>query len=374
MRMRAAVLHEVGKPLVLQDITLDPPRAGEVLVRVRAAGICHSDLHYATGQIPRPVPLLLGHEGAGEIVQTGADVTSVRSGDHVVLTFLPSCGRCRWCATGEPTLCELSARLRDGTMLDGTRRLHTLDGRDIDNLLFIGAFAEYAVVPEASVVRVPDDVAWQELCLFGCAFTTGFGSATRAVPLGAGDTVAVVGCGGVGLACIEGAALAGAAQIIAVDVQAANLDRARRFGATDTVRAGGDVLSVVRQISELTGGLGVDYAFEFVGGAAAPDTIATAYHAARKGGTVCIGGLAAASLSELPISPLALVTGRKTIRGVLFGNTSFRVDIGRYVDLHRRGRLKVAELISRTLPLEDINEGIQEVLDGGSVARVVVVP
>jgi len=266
MRMKAAVLYEVRQPLVIEEVELDPPKAGEVLVKMEATGVCHSDLHYYTGDIPRDMPLVLGHEGAGVVQEVGEGVTSVQPGDHVVMSFLPSCGRCKYCQSGHPVLCELSANLRSGGLLDGTRRLHKPDGTDINHFLFVSTFAEYSVVPEASVIPMPKEAPLEKLCLLGCGFTTGFGSATNGLHIKPGESVVVIGCGGVGLSAIQGAAISGGT-VIAVDVHEQKLDMARKFGAAHTVLNRGDNKAVLKEIQRITGGEGADYSIESVGAA-----------------------------------------------------------------------------------------------------------
>jgi S-(hydroxymethyl)glutathione dehydrogenase/alcohol dehydrogenase len=195
MRIKAAVLNELGAPLTVEEVELDPPKAGEVLVKLKATGICHSDVSVFTGHIPTAIPIILGHEGAGEIVEVGEGVTRVRPGDHVLLTYLPACGRCRWCHIGRPNLCDLGAHLRDGTMLDGTARHHRVsDGSDLHSWLFISTFGEYTVAPEASLVVVPNHVPLEKICLFGCGFTTGFATVTNKLHIRPGETITIIGC------------------------------------------------------------------------------------------------------------------------------------------------------------------------------------
>ena len=210
MKMKAAVLYGVKEPLVVETVELDPPKAGEVLVKMVATGICHTDIHRFTGDALVDYPVVLGHEGAGIVKEVGEGVTRVKSGDHVVLTFLPSCGQCRWCHNGQPTLCDLGALLRTGKMLDATTRLHrATDGSDINSFLFNSTFAEYTVVPDASLVPVASHLPLERICLFGCGFTTGFGTATRKLQIQPGETVTIIGCGGLGLAAIQGAVMSG---------------------------------------------------------------------------------------------------------------------------------------------------------------------
>ncbi len=371
MRMQAAVLNAVNTPLEIEEVELDAPQAGEVLVRMVATGVCHSDVHYIVGENARELPLILGHEGAGIVESVGPGVTNAAQGDHVILTFLPSCGKCRWCQSGHPVLCDLGKVLRNGTMPDGTRRLRKPDGTEINNFLFVSTFAEYTVVPATSVVRVPKAAPLERVCLLGCGFTTGFGTATNAIHITPGESVTVIGCGGLGLAAIQGAALSGAGQIIAVDLHEGKLALAKRFGATDTI-VGRDNAETLAQIMALTGDLGTDYALEFVGGGATPKTAELAFNAIHKGGTMVFAGLAPDNITSMPISPKLLMTQQKRVVGALFGDSQFRSDVPRYVDLYLQGRINLDDMVSREIALADINDAVQEVIAGDKVARQVI--
>ena len=371
MKMSAAVLREVSAPLSFESVELDPPQSGEVLVRLRASGVCHSDVHYWQGHIARHLPIILGHEGTAEVMETGPGVSAFRPGDRVVLAFLPSCGRCPACLNGRSVFCEVSARLRDGTMPDGTHRIRDAAGSPIDTLLFVSSFAEYSVVPEASLVRLPDNVGWEQGALFGCGFTTGFGAVTRGIRVEVGDSVLVIGCGAVGLAAICGAAMAGASSVVAVDTHQPSLDAAVAVGATHTIlTAISD--EIVDTVLSLTGGVGADWALESVGGAAAPSTIDAAFRSVRRGGTLAVLGLANDQLKTLPISPLALVTSGRTVRGVLFGNTNLRADIPRYLAMMSSGRLDMAGFVGGIRPFSEVNEVMASVNEGTSVGRTVL--
>lgn len=373
MQARAAVLYEPGKPLVVETIEIDPPKANEVMVKMVATGVCHSDLHYYTGDIQREMPIILGHEGAGIVEQVGPGVTSVEPGDHVILTFLPSCGRCRWCHSGEPTLCDLGAKLRTGMMLDDTRRLRRAsDGLPLNNFLLVSTFSEYSVTPEASVLKVPNHLPLEKICLFGCGFTTGFGAATNTVSIKPGDTVTVIGCGGLGLAAIQGAKLSGAEKIIAVDVHEQKLDMARKMGATHGVVNRHNVRDTVQEIHEITHGVGTDYTMEFVGFDQTPETADIAFKALRKGGTMLLVGVARDSIKTIPITPADLTHWQKTIQGVLFGDAKFRTDIPRYIELFEKGDINLDDMVTKELALDDINEAFQTVLAGDKVARQVI--
>ena len=373
MRMKAAVLYEVNEPLVIEEIELDPPKSGEILIKLAATGVCHSDVHYYTGDVPRELPIILGHEGAGIVEQVGEGVTSVQPGDHVVLTFLPSCGRCRWCHTGHPNMCDLGAKLRTGKYLDDTYRHHRAsDGRDINSFLFISTYGEYTISPEASVLKVPDYLPLERLCLLGCGFTTGFGAATNAAHIKPGETVTIVGCGGLGLAAVQGAALSGAGKIIAVDVHEAKLSMAKQFGATHTIVNRHNWKEVVEEIHEITWGVGTDYSFEFVGSDQTDETVKICYEGLRKGGTLFMVGVGRVSKKTLPIGPTNFSLWRKKLQGVLFGDAQFRVDIPRYIDLYQQGQIKLDEMVTQEFRLEEINTCFQNLLDGSKMARQVI--
>ncbi|MBI3993261.1 MAG: Zn-dependent alcohol dehydrogenase [Candidatus Lambdaproteobacteria bacterium] len=373
MKMKAAVMYEPRKPMVVEVVELDPPKAGEVLVKMSATGICHSDLHFFAGDVPTPVPVILGHEGAGVVQDVGAGVSSVKKGDKVVLSFFPSCGVCRFCLGGQPMLCDVGSASPLGTMPDGTRRVHRVqDGSDINNFSMISTFAEYTVAPEFSVIKVDAQAPLEKLCLLGCGFTTGFGSVTNAIHIRPGDTVTCIGCGGVGLSAIQGAALSGASKIIAVDVHESKLALAKKFGATHAVLSRGDVRADVKEIRAITDGLGSDYALELVGGAHMDTTAAIGYRAIRKGGTLCLVGIGATSIKALPIDPLSMVMLNKTVKGVFYGQAQVKGDIPRYYELYKAGKINLDDMVSKEMRLEDINAGFEAVIRGDEVVRQVI--
>ncbi len=372
MRMKAALLRAPNEPMIIEEVELDPPGAGEVLVKMTATGVCHSDLHVITGDLPRPFPVVLGHEGAGIIEAIGTGVTMVKPGDHVVLTYLPACGKCRWCHTGQPNMCDLGALLRTGKMLDGTSRMRTTDGEEISNFLFVSTWAEYSVVPEASLVPVPEHVPLEKVCLLGCGFTTGFGAATNAVHIRPGETVTIVGCGGLGLAAVQGARMSSAGKIIAVDLHPEKLEMAKKFGATHTVLNNHDPDAAVAEIMDITWGLGTDFSFEFVGFDQAMETLDIAFRALRKGGTMSLCGVGSAKFEEMPFDPYVLTLWRKKVQGVLFGDAQFKTDIPRYIQLYEEGRIDLDGIITKELRLEDINTAVDNVIAGNKVARQVI--
>ena len=363
MDINAAVLYEANTPLVVEPVRLDDPKAGEVLVRIAAAGVCHSDYHVMKGEWTPPLPIVLGHEAAGTVERVGAGVGRVRPGDRVILNFRPNCGWCAYCSRGEPVLCN-GADSERWLLFDGTARLHTTAGQDLNHFARTASFAEYAVVPESGAVPVRDDVPFDTAALIGCSVMTGVGAVINTARVEAGSSVLVIGCGGVGLNCIQGAVLAGAERIIAVDLKANKLEYARQFGATDVLDASeGDTAA---RVLELTGG-GVDYAFEAIGFS---KTIVDCYESTRLGGTTVVVGMAPED-DMMTIPALSLPRTEKVLRGSWYGSARPWLDLPKMVELYMGGRLQVDPLVSRTYPLDEINEAY-EALDRGDVARSVL--
>lgn len=374
MRIKAALLREMGattpyaksRPLVITELELDGPGRGEVLIRIRAAGLCHSDLSVINGNRPRPMPMAIGHEAAGEVVELGEGVDDLVVGDHVVLAFVPSCGHCLPCAEGRPALCEPGAAANGkGTLLSGGIRLHEED-RDhpIHHHLGCSAFADHAVVSRRSIVRIDKGLPFAHAALFGCAVLTGVGAVVNTAKVQAGQTTVVIGLGGVGLAALLGALSAGASQVVAVDLSDAKLAIARELGATATVNAAdADAVDAVRR---LTNG-GADFAFEFAGSARA---LESAYAMTRRGGTTVTAGLPAPT-AALPVNIVSLVAEERTLKGSYIGTCVPVRDIPRYIALHTSGRLPVDRLLSGTIGLTEINEGFDR-LQRGDVIRLVV--
>ena len=372
MRIKAAVLRRMGveapyaetKPLSIETVELDPPGREEVLVRIGAAGLCHSDLSVINGDRPRPLPMALGHEAAGVVEEVGEGVRDLARGDHVVMVFMPSCGHCLPCAEGRPALCEPGAAANGaGTLLSGARRLHC-DGADVNHHLGCSAFAEYAVVSRRSVVKIDPELPLEEAALFGCAVLTGVGAVVNTARVPAGASVAVVGLGGVGLASLLGAVAAGARRIVAVDLSDEKLGLARQLGATDTVNARDP--DAAEQAREATGG-GVEFAFEMAGSIRALDL---AYKITRRGGTTVTAGLPPPD-AALPLPVVNLVGEERTVKGSYIGTCVPMRDIPRYVELYRRGRLPVDRLMSGRLALEEINEGFDRLHEGKAVRQVI---
>ena len=362
--MRAAVLTEVNKPLQILDLEQEGPKAGEVRVQVKAAGVCLSDYHIMNGDWPLPLPMVLGHEAAGVVVELGQGVHHVRKGDHIIFSFRPQCGRCLYCSIGRSILCDGHASPRWG-MLDGTYRLKR-NGQDIYQMARIGTFSEKVVCPAEMLVPIRKEMPWPQAALMGCCVPTGVGAVTRCAGVEAGASVLVIGCGGVGLNVVQGARLAGAGIILAADLLDSKLAYAKDFGATHTINAKSE--NVVDRARELTQGRGVDYAFDAIGGEA---TTLQIVEAIRPGGTAIIVGMAALNV-RAPITPYNMALQEKAIKGTMYGSVRPNIDFPKLVDLYLDGRLKIDELISRKYKLEDINEGLTA-LRTGQVARGVVV-
>jgi len=362
--MKAAVFHHPHEPLSLEELELLPPQRNEVTVRMAATGVCHSDLHFIDGVLPHPAPAVLGHEGAGVVEGVGEGVTYVQPGDHVILSFIPSCGQCPYCVAGRPNLCTAGNRAAArGTLLDGTTRLRR-DGQEVYHMTCTACFAERAVVPESGVIKIREEMPLDRASLIGCGVMTGVGAVINTARVQAGSVVAVIGCGGVGLNVVQGAALAGAAKIIAIDLSDYKLELAQQFGATHAVNAAGDpdVPGAVRRLSPG----GADYAFEVIG---RPETMRQAYDATRRGGMTVVVGLAPAD-AELSI-PAGSLMQEKVLTGSSYGGARPRIDMPKLVDLYLAGRLKLDELISRRYPLDGINEAFQALRDG-EVARSII--
>ena len=375
MKIRAAVLDKMGaeppyaksKPLRIVELDLDPPGRSEVLVRVVAAGLCHSDLSVINGDRPRPMPMALGHESAGIVEQLGEDVTDLAVGDHVVMVFMPSCGHCIPCAEGRPALCEPGAVANGaGTLLSGKRRLHC-DGADINHHLGVSGFATHCVVSRRSVVKVDPDLPLDEAALFGCAVLTGVGAVVNTGRMQPGETAAVIGLGGVGLSSVLGAVASGARQIIAIDLSDEKLGLARQIGATHTVNARD--ADAAEQVREMSGG-GVDFAFEMAGAVRAMEL---AYKITKRGGTTITAGLPPPGAAlALPI--VQLVAEERTVKGSYIGTCVPTRDIPRFVALYRAGKLPVDRLMSGKLALDDINEGFDRLHEGKAVRQVIEFP
>jgi len=369
---RAAVLRSMGaahpyadsRPLSVETVTLDPPGPGEVLVAIKAAGLCHSDLSVINGDRPRPLPMALGHEAAGIVEALGDGITDLAVGDHVVMVFMPSCGHCNPCAEGRPALCEPGAAANGkGELLSGGKRIHH-EGQDLNHHLGCSAFADRAVVSRRSLVKVDPELPLDEAALFGCAVLTGVGAVVNTAGIRAGQSAVVVGLGGVGLASVLGALASGASPVVAVDLSEDKLALARTLGPVQTVNAADP--DAVEQVRILTNG-GADFVFEMAGSVRALDA---AWRMTRRGGTTVTAGLPPPD-AALPVNVVSLVGEERTLKGSYIGTCVPSRDIPRYVALYRQGRLPVDRLMSGKIPLEQINEGFDR-LHAGQVVRQIV--
>lgn len=364
--MKAAVLYEKHQPLVVEELSLEGPRQGEALVKLAASGFCRSDLDVMDGSREQPLPIVLGHEGAGTVVEVGPGVTYAKPGDHVVLSVKISCSHCSYCVRGQHHLCGLTYEKdpRRGGLMDGTTRMRNKQGRDVHHFIGVSSFGEYTVVPEDSLVIVREDAPLDVVALIGCGVSTGVGAAMHTAKVQPGSTVVVFGTGGVGLNVVQGAALAGAMTIIGVDINDPKLERARQFGATHVVNAASeDMQDAVR---EITRGEKADYAFEVIG---SPETINQAIHTTRRGGvTVFIGSTADGA--QLTVDPRFLNPDR-VLMGCTYGSCNPRTDMPRFVDLYMEGKLKLDELITQRFSLEQINAAFDAMISGEGARNII---
>jgi S-(hydroxymethyl)glutathione dehydrogenase/alcohol dehydrogenase len=367
MKTKAAVLRGPGQDWEVLELNLDPPKDHEVLIRFVAAGLCHSDDHLRTGDMPSRYPIVGGHEGAGVVEEVGPGVSRVKPGDHVVCSFIPSCGTCRWCSTGQQNLCDLGATLLDGCLPDGTYRFHH-DGEDIGGMCMLGTFSQYAVISEHSCVTIDDDLPLDRAVLVGCGVPTGWGSAVYAAGVQAGETVVIYGVGGIGINAVQGARHAGARNVVAVDPVAFKRDFAEEVGATHSVATAQEAQDLVLQ---LTRGVGADNAIVTVG-VVKEDVVESAFNTIRKGGTVTLTGLGNIMEKTIHLSGTMLTLFQKRIQGTLFGSANPMYDIRKMLELYRTGDIKLDELVTQTYRLEDISQGYRDLLDGKNIRGVIV--
>lgn len=356
---KAAVLNGVNETVSVEPIEIRDPRPGEVLVRMGAAGVCHSDLHAVQGNLPMPLPCVLGHEGAGTVEAVGAGVSRVAPGDHVVLNWVPYCGSCWYCTSGRMYLCETG--FVRALASEALRR----NGTGVNQLAGVGAMAEAALVPESACIPIDADIPFDRACLIGCGVMTGVGAVINTARVQPGESVAVFGVGGVGLNVVQGAAIAGAEPIVAVDMNEKKLDLARQLGATHAVNAGS--ADAVSAIQDLTGGRGVDYAFEVIG---RPEVVMQAFLAVRRGGKAVVVGLPGPA-DMVSVPGMLLPLAEKSLLGSLYGSANMARDVPRLVRLYRAGRLKLDELVSRRYSLAQVNEAFAA-LEKGEVVRGVI--
>jgi S-(hydroxymethyl)glutathione dehydrogenase/alcohol dehydrogenase len=367
MKARAAVAWESGKPLVIEEVQVDGPRSGEVLLEIKATGVCHTDAYTLSGKDPEGIfPAIMGHEGGAIVVEVGKDVASVKAGDHVIPLYIPECGECKFCQSGRTNLCgRIRATQGRGVMPDGSARF-SVNGKTVFHYMGTSTFSEYTVVPEIALAKINPSAPLDKVCLLGCGVTTGIGAVLNTAKVKAGSTAAVFGLGGIGLSVIQGLVLAEAARIIAVDVNAKKFEMAKLLGATDFINPSDHGRPVQEVIVDLTDG-GVDYSFECIGNV---KTMRAALECCHKGwGESVIIGVAAAG-EEISTRPFQLVTGR-VWRGTAFGGVKGRSQLPAYVERYLSGEIKIDPMITYTLPLEKINHAFDLLHEGKSIRAVI---
>ena len=367
MKTRAAVLREVGAAWNVEEIELDDPRTGEILVKTLAAGMCHSDEHAHDGTMPAPMPLIGGHEGAGEVIGLGPGVTEFEIGDHISCSFIPSCGKCTWCARGQQNLCDLGAKLMDPGMIDGTFRHHDADGNDLTPLLKLGTFAEHMVLSVDSAIKIQKDVPPGPAALVSCGVTTGYGSAVYRAEVTAGDTVVVVGCGGLGTAAIQGAKIAGAKNVVAIDPSEFKRESAMEFGATHSAASVDEAMEMVGAMTE---GVMADSTI-LTPGTLTGDFIAPAQFITRKGGTIVATAVAPIEQMDVTMNLFMFSMMNQELKGCLFGSSAPRKEIPHLLSMYQAGQLKLDEMITTTYTLDQVNEGFQDMLDNKNIRGVI---
>jgi len=372
MRTRAAILRERNKPWSVEEIELDPPKAGEVLVKLHASGMCHSDEHLLTGDLaggaPEP-PVIGGHEGAGVVLEVGEGVTGLAPGDHVVFGFVPACGRCQWCVTGHSNVCDNAASFVSGRQIsDGTARHHSLDGEDLALMCLLGTFAEHTVVHESSCVKIDPNWPLEKACLLGCGVVTGWGSAVYAGEVKPGEYVAVVGAGGIGANAIQGARAAGARAIVAIDPVEFKREQAKKFGATHTYASIDEALG---KLDESTWGRGFDVVIMTMGVGDGAE-LGKAFWLGNKRARIVVTNIHPMSEQSIQIPGSLLTLFEKRIIGTLFGSGNIRYDIPRLFELYTQGQLNLDDLITRTYRLDEINDGYEAMRNGENIRGVIV--
>jgi len=367
VKTRAAILEEVGQDWEVKELELDEPKTGEVLIKWVAAGLCHSDEHLRHGDIIPRFPIVGGHEGAGIIEKVGPGVTRLKEGDHVVTSFLPSCGSCHWCSTGRSNLCDKGATILEGSLPDGTFRFHDGDN-DLGGLCMLGTFSERSVVSEMSCIPVSKELDLTKVVLVGCGVPTGWGSAVYAADVRPGETVVIYGIGGIGINAVQGAKHAGAMNIIAVDPLANKREKAEELGATHSAETAEKAQELVTQLTE---GVGADKAIVTVD-IVDSEVVSAAFNAVSKGGTVVVTGLADPTKATIQLPGALLTLFEKTVKGTLFGSGNPMNEIPKLIKMYEQGRLELDSLITKTYTLDQVNEGYQDLLDGKNIRGVII--
>lgn len=367
MKTKAAVVYQTGKPIEIEELTLDKPREGEVLIRYTHAGLCHSDVHIAHGDLEARLPMVLGHEGAGIIEEVGPGVTRVKVGDHVVCSFIPNCGTCRYCANGQQSICDMGATILEG-YLPGERFPITGPAGQYGAMCMLGTFSQFGVIHQNSCVKVDDDLPLEKAVLVGCGVPTGWGSAVNTAEVKPGETVVVMGVGGIGINAVQGAALAGAKNVVAIDPLPNKREKAMELGATHAFES---AELAMETITNLTRGQMADSAI-LTPGLMTSEIVADGFNAVGKGGKVVLTGLNKLEETNIQLPGSVLTLYRKELRGSLFGDCNPTVDIPRILGLYQAGDLKLDEIITKTYTLEQVNEGYDDLLNGKNVRGVVV--
>ncbi|MGB0385066.1 MAG: NDMA-dependent alcohol dehydrogenase [Ardenticatenaceae bacterium] len=371
VKSRAALLYGFGEEFVIDEITVDDPKEGEIMVKLAATGLCHSDYHMVTGDFGPEFhwPTCGGHEGAGTVVQVGPGVKNFEVGDSVLLTFIPACGLCEWCAKGMSFLCDNGANIILGPQLDGTFRMHDSKGNDVGQFCMISTFSEYTTCPAMSAIKLDDTYDLTKICIAGCCVPTGFGSAVNTADVQPGESVVIFGIGGVGINAVQGAAIKGAAQVIAVDPIDFKLEVAEQLGATHTINPNNE--DVLAKIQELTNGVGANKAIITIDNPD-PDDIGLAFNCTGKGGRTVLTSVTHVKHQQVNISPFMLTLFKKELVGSLYGDSAVRADLPRYLREYRAGKLKIDELVTNTYTLDQINEGYADMLAGKNIRGVIV--
>jgi len=367
VKTRAAVLWDRNKEWSVEEIELDPPKQGEVLVALGGSGLCHSDEHVVTGDLPTAVPIIGGHEGAGIVEEVGPGVTGLAPGDRVIFSFVPSCGQCRACAAGMGSICELGMYTREGRQISDHTARHHARGQDLGLMCLLGTFAERTVVNQASCVKVEDDLPLDVACLLGCGVITGWGSVAYAGEARVGDVVVVVGVGGIGINAVQAAVALGAEYVVAVDPVAFKRNKALEFGATHAVASNQEANALV---TELTRGRMAQVCVNTMGVGEGAQ-IGASLGLVGKRGRVVVTNLHPASETQVTMSALELTTYEKQVRGSLFGSSNPRADIPRFLELYRSGKLKLEELVTRTYSLDEVNVGYDDMRNGRNLRGVI---
>jgi NDMA-dependent alcohol dehydrogenase len=367
LKTKGAICWGPGEPWTIEELDMGEPVAGEVRIRLASSGMCHSDEHLRAGDAPSVFPLLGGHEGAGVVEAVGPNVTSLQEGDHVVSVFTPACGRCVWCARGQSNICDLGAKIMGGVALADDTFRTTVKGQGAAPMALLGTFAPYITVHESQAVKIRDDVPLEYASLLSCGVPTGFGSATKIADVGPGETVVVVGCGGIGVNAVWGAAMAGAARVIVIDPSPVKESLAKQFGATHWFPS---MAAAVEPIRDMTWGVMADKVVVAVG-LLQPEMVQEALDLTSKGGVVVLTGLPKVGVDEVAMQPFWLSMMQKQIRGTVFGGSNPRTDIPRILDLYKEGRYPLDQLVTKEYRLEDVNTGYADMLAGTNLRGLI---